>query len=148
MKIAISNLNLGQQLLYCFVLVALLSVILASCRKKELDIQQNFPFEVEVMPVPSEIALGETAELRCTILPSGDYNGTRYTIRYFQYEGKGMLRYFNDDPYLPNDRYPLPEREFRLYYTSASKETHSFTVWISDNFGNEEEISFQFNSSD
>lgn len=148
MKTLINRISLQQQVLYAFVLIALLSVILTSCRKKELDIQQDFPFEVEVMPIPSEIANGQTVELRFAIKATGNYNGAKYFIRYFQYEGTGTLRYYNNAPYLPNDLYSLPEEQFRLYYTSQSAVTQSFTVWISDNFGNAKEMSFQFNSSD
>lgn len=148
MRTLFNYINLQQQILYLFVLIALLSVILTSCRKKELDIQQNFPFEVTVMPVPGEIADGQTVELRLAIKATGNYSGAKYFIRYFQYDGTGTLRYYNNPPYLPNDLYSLPKVEFRLYYRSSSKVTQSFTVWISDNFGNEKEISFQFNSSD
>lgn len=148
MKTLFNCINLQQQILYLFVLIALLSVILTSCRKKELDIQQDFPFEVTVMPVPGEIANGQTVELRFTIKAIGNYSGAKYFIRYFQYDGTGTLQYYNNPPYLPNDLYPLPKDKFRLYYRSSSTVTQSFTVWISDNFGNEKEISFQFNSSD
>ncbi|WP_298737430.1 DUF3872 domain-containing protein [uncultured Chitinophaga sp.] len=148
MKTLFNYINLQQQILYLFVLIALLSVILTSCRKKELDIQQNFPFEVTVMPVPGEIADGQTVELRLAIKATGNYSGAKYFIRYFQYDGTGTLRYYNNPPYLPNDLYSLPKEEFRLYYRSSSKVTQTFTVWISDNFDNEKEISFQFNSSD
>jgi hypothetical protein len=45
-------------------------------------------------------------------------------------------------------QYQLPTEQFRLYYTSTSSVSQSFDVWISDSFGNEKQISFQFNSSD
>lgn len=148
MKALFNYINLQQQILYLFILIALLSVILTSCRKKELDVQQDFPFEVNVLPIPSEIANGQTVEMRFTIKTTGNYNEAKYFIRYFQYEGLGRLSYYNDAPYLPNDLYSLPEEQFRLYYKSLSAVTQNFTVWISDNFGNEKEMSFQFNSSD
>lgn len=119
-----------------------------SCEEEELNIQDNFPFEISVMPVPDEIADGQTVELRFTIEPTGNYSNTRYFIRYFQFEGQGTLQYFDDPPYLANDLYELPDLQFRLYYTSASVVSQSFDVWISDNFGNERQVSFQFNSSD
>jgi hypothetical protein len=119
-----------------------------SCEEEELNIQDNFPFEVSVMPLPDEIADGQAVELRFTIQPTGNYSNTRYFIRYFQFEGQGNLQYFDDPPYLPNDLYELPELQFRLYYTAASAVSQSFDVWISDNFGNERQVSFQFNSSD
>ena len=132
------------------VLLAVLisSFALLSCDKDELEIQNNFPFEIKVMPVPKDIANGNTVEIRFTIQPEGNYSNTQYFIRYFQFDGQGILRYYDEPPYLPNDLYQLPTEQFRLYYTSISSVSQSFEVWISDSFGNERQISFQFNSSD
>lgn len=128
--------------------VLITSVTLLSCNKNDLEIQNDFPFEVKIMPVPKDIAKGQTVEIRLTIERSGKYNNTQYFIRYFQFDGKGILQYNNDLPYQPNDLYSLPAEQFRLYYTSHSVVSQSFDVWISDNFGNEKKLSFQFNSSD
>jgi hypothetical protein len=132
------------------VLLAVLisSVTLLSCDKDELEIQNDFPFEVTVMPVPKDIANGQTVEVRLTIEQTGNYTGAQYFIRYFQFDGQGTLRYYNEPPYQPNDLYPIPTEQFRLYYTSNSTVSQSFEVWISDNFGNEKQLSFEFNSSD
>lgn len=121
---------------------------LLSCDKDELEIQNNFPFEVKVMPVPKDIDNGNTVEIRFTIQPTGNYNNTHYFIRYFQFDGQGTLRYYSEPPYQPNDLYSIPTEQFRLYYTSNSTVSQSFEVWISDNFGNEKQLSFEFNSSD
>jgi len=120
-----------------------------SCSKSdELEIQQNFPFEVKMLPVPKEISNGEAVEIRISIEPAGVYKDNRYYIRYFQFDGKGTLQYYDSEPYLPNDLYQLPKKQFRLYYTSESSTTQSFDVWISDNFGNEKNLKFQFNSTE
>src|SRR5690554_3643369 len=125
------------------------SFTLVSCSKDdELEIQNDFPFEVNVMPVPKEVADGQTVEIRITIQRTGNYTNTQYFLRYFQFDGTGTLRYYDELPYLPNDLYSLPTEQFRLYYTSTSTVSQSFEVWISDSFGNEKQISFQFNSSD
>ncbi|GAA0886483.1 DUF3872 domain-containing protein [Sphingobacterium siyangense subsp. cladoniae] len=130
-------------------LMAVFSIfLLSSCDKDDLEIQQNFPFEVNVMPVPNDVANGQTVEIRINIQPTGNYANTDYFIRYFQYDGTGTLQYYNEPPYLPNDLYQLPTKQFRLYYTSTSAVSQSFEVWISDSFGNEKQLSFQFNSSD
>lgn len=124
-------------------------VTVVSCSNDDgLEIQHNFPFEVDVMPVPKEIANGETVEIRVALKQSRNYNGTEYFIRYFQFEGEGELRYADDLPYQPNDSYALPAHQFRLYYTSESTVSQSFDIWISDNFENEEQVSFQFNNKD
>ena len=114
-------------------LIAMLCVSLFTSCKKELDIQQNFPFEVKVLPVPKSIGNTDTVEIRF--------------IRYFQYEGKGSLRTSpQGEVLLVNDIYPLATKgAFRLYYTSASETNQSFSVWISDSFGNEQKLDFEFN---
>ncbi|WP_353151517.1 DUF3872 domain-containing protein [Chryseobacterium sp.] len=121
-------------------------LFLMGCSKEVLDVQEVFPFEVKVMPVPKEIATRETVEIRFSIISSGEYSGNTYSIRYFQNDGYGTLRYLDDDPYKPNDLYPLAAKEFRLYYRSESFVPQQFDVWISDSFGNEKQLSFQFNS--
>ncbi|CAD0000921.1 DUF3872 domain-containing protein [Flavobacterium salmonis] len=134
-----------------YVMLAILtaSVSLVSCSKDdELEIQNDFPFEVKVMPIPKEVASGQTVEIRITIQRTGNYSNTQYFLRYFQFDGQGTLRYYDEPPYLPNDLYPLPVEQFRLYYTSASSVSQSIEVWISDSFGNEKQLSFQFSSSD
>lgn len=142
------NIFKNSKPLLLMIAVLMLGFILTSCQKEEIEIQDNFPFEVSVMPVPEEVADGQTVEIRFTIQPTGNYSNTRYFIRYFQFDGQGTLQYFDGPPFLPNDLYDLPELQFRLYYTSASSVSQSFEVWISDDFGNEKHLNFQFNSSD
>jgi hypothetical protein len=76
-----------------FLFVCAVSVILSSC-SDELDIQQSYPFKVETMPVPKDIVRGQTVEIRCELKAEGKFDGTIYTIRYFQHNGKGSLRRF------------------------------------------------------
>jgi len=130
----------------CLLIPVMVGLFVQSCEKDDLEIQQNFPFEVSVMPVPKEIAKDEYVEIRITILPEGNFSDTKYYLRYFQFEGTGKLQYYNAQPYFPNDTFPLYEKEFRLYYTSTSEVSQSFTVWIFDSFGNEKKIEFQFNN--
>jgi len=146
MNALFKKIRLGLLALSLAILIG--SFTLISCDKEELDIQKDFPFEVKVMPVPTDIAIGDTVEIRITVQRSGNYAGTQYFIRYFQFDGQGTLRYFDDPPYQPNDLYSLPVEQFRLYYTSQSVVSQTFDIWISDNFGNEKQVSFQFNSSD
>lgn len=127
-------------------LILLIGFVSTSCQTNDLEIQQDFPFEVQIMPVPSDIAENETIEIRLSLLTSSNFNGTTYSIRYFQYEGSGQLQYYSDPPYLPNDEYPLKLKQFRLYYTSKASESHQFSIWIKDSFGNERKIDFEFDS--
>ena len=128
-------------------LILSISFTLVSCSKDDdLEIQNDFPFEINVMPVPKDIANGQTVEIRIAIQRTEIYQHTQYYLRYFQFDGKGILRCYDDAPYLPNDLYSLPTEQFRLYYTSNSIVSQAFDVWISDSFGNEKKLSFQFNT--
>src|SRR5690554_4440954 len=139
----------GLSSIYVLLAILTASVSLVSCSKDDdLEIQNDFPFEVKVMPVPKGVADGQTVEIRITIQRNGNYQNAQYYLRYFQFDGQGTLRYYDEPPYLPNDLYSLPTEQFRLYYTSMSAVSQAFEVWISDSFGNEKKISFQFNSSD
>ena len=53
-------------------------------------------------------------EIRCELKKEGDFSGTLYTIRYFQFEGDGSLKMDNGITFLPNDRYLLENEKFRL----------------------------------
>ena len=148
--IAIFNkFRIGLLPIYVMLAILTASVTLVSCSKDDqLEIQNDFPFEVKVMPVPKDVAIGQTVEIRITVQRKGNYSNTQYLLRYFQFDGQGTLRYYDEPPYLPNDLYLLPKEQFRLYYTSSSTVSQSFEVWISDSFGNEKQISFQFNNAD
>ena len=128
-------------------LIAMLCVSLFTSCKKELDVQQNLPFEVKGLPVPKNIGKTDTVEIRCELRSSYQYDENRYFIRYFQYEGKGSLRTSpQGEALFANDVYPLASKgAFRLYYTSASEANQSLSVWISDSFGNEQKLDFEFN---
>lgn len=148
MKNIIKYIKKGLGLLMIIPVMILFELCLSSCSTEEIEIQQNFPFEIQVMPIPKDIASGETIEIRLKIIPKGNFSDTQYYLRYFQFDGKGTLQYYQDPPYLPNDAYPLIQKEFRLYYTSNSTVSQSFDVWIFDSFGNEKQISFQLNHKD
>lgn len=139
----------NRKILQWFILTLIFGVtsMLISCEQQDLDVQQDFPFEVVAMPVPKEIAKGETVEIRLQIKSTGNYEQNEYSLRYFQFDGKGVLGYLNSKPFKPNDKYRIPELEFRLYYRSESTVSQSFDVWFADSFGNEQKVSFQFNSS-
>ena len=105
--------------------VLTLAVFCLSACDRELDVQLSYPFTVETMPVQKDIIKGQTAEIRCTLKRGGEFVDTRYTIRYFQSDGKGLLKNDNGTVFKPNDRYPLTKDVFRLYYTSLSSDRKS-----------------------
>ncbi|PIF45336.1 uncharacterized protein DUF3872 [Chryseobacterium sp. 52] len=131
------------------VALGMLFFAIISC-DRELDIKTVFPFELEVMPVPKSISKGEKITIRCSIKAEGSYEGTQYYIRYFQFDGAGKLSMSNGKIFTlkPNDSYLVPTEVFLLYYESASNVTQAFDVWISDNKGHEQKVSFQFNAKD
>ena len=87
-------------------LIVAVSFTLVSC-DDDMDIQQSYPFTVEVMPVPNKVTKGQTVEIRCELKREGRFSDARYTIRYFQPDGEGKLRMDDGMVLLPNDRYPL-----------------------------------------
>ena len=126
--------------------VLTLAVFYLSACDRYLDVQQSYPFTVETMPVQKDIVKGQTAEIRCMLKWEGNFADTRYTIRYFQPDGKGTLRMDNGAVFKPNDRYPLTKDVFRLYYTSASTDRQTIDVYVEDNFGQTVKLSFNFNN--
>ena len=82
--------------------------------------QQSYDFSLQMLPVQKDIIKRAAAEIRYSLKTEGDFKDTRYTIRYFQPDGKGELRLEDGTLLVPNDRYLLMQKEFRLYYTSHS----------------------------
>lgn len=131
-----------------WLIVAVLIFTFTSC-SDDLDVQQNYPFTVEVMPHTDKIKAGETVELRFTIKPEGNYTNTLYTIRYFQYDGEGTLKLVDGPVLVNNDRVLLESKEFRLTYTAKSSGSHKLLVVVEDSFNSTPwEQTFEFNSKD
>ena len=124
-------------------LVALL--YMTACADK-LDVQQMYEFDLATLPVQTTIVKGEEAEIRCQLVRSGEYQDTKYFIRYFQPTGKGELRMENGTVLLPNDLYLLPEETFRLYYRSFGTDQQKIDIYILDSFGQVVQKSFAFNN--
>jgi hypothetical protein len=125
--------------------VAAIVLMLIAC-DEQLEVEQAYSYDLETMPVPKQIAVGETAEIRCALVKAGNYSGVSFTIRYFQPDGKGELRMDDGMLFAPNDRYPLDRTEFRLYYTSHSTDRQVIDIYIEDNFGQIVQKSFSFSN--
>ena len=129
-------------------LLMAVSFNLASC-DDTLDVQQQYPFTVEAMPVAGGITKGETVEIRLEIKAEGDFDGTVYTLRYFQPDGDGSLKMADGTVLKPNDRYLLEDAKFRLYYTSESvDEAQTIDLYFENNWGDLRMLSFDFNAED
>ena len=147
MKTIFNKISAPRAFEFLAILFAMM-LTLASC-SDDLDVQQSYPFTVEVMPFGSKIAKGETVELRFEIKPEGNYKNTLYTIRYFQYDGEGTLKLVDGPMLVNNDRVLLESKTFRLNYTASSSDAHKFLVVIEDNFGSTPwEQTFEFNGKD
>lgn len=123
--------------------LAVISLLTFAC-SDNLDINQRYGFDVEIMPVQKKIAQGETAEIRCRLVREGNYNRTEYYLRYFQSDGRGELRLDDGTVFKPNDLYPLNSEVFRLYYTSKCSDQQSIDIYIVDSFGQVIKKSFSF----
>ena len=121
---------------------------LVGCDRR-LDVRTVYPFQVTTMPIPKILTLGEEVEIRCMLAPERIVNGTRYTLRYFQYDGSGVLRIGRRGKSLtPNDRYAIAPGHFSLYYHSLASERQSLEVVIEDNHGQSQTLAFDFNSKE
>ncbi len=123
-----------------------LVLAMTSC-SDDLDVQQYYPFTVDIMPYGDKINKGETVELRFEIKPEGNYANALYTIRYFQYDGEGTLKLVDAPVPVNNDHVLLESKTFRLNYTAHNSEAHKFLVVVQDNFNSTPwEQTFEFNS--
>ena len=66
--------KLLNKVMMCATMMAAL-VGFSSC-EDDLDFQTSYPFEVEVMPVPTKVLRGQTVEIRCHLNKEGDYKNT------------------------------------------------------------------------
>ena len=99
---------------------------------------------VETMPVPKSVQFGDTIEIRCTLIREGRFEETKYSIRYFQPDGKGTLQNEQEIVFLPNDRYLIEKEAFRLYYISQSDQLQTIDITVEDNFRQRFDFSFSF----
>jgi len=125
--------------------IILIACIIVGCNDG-LTINQVYSFDLQTMPVPRRIAQGETVEIRCKIVKTGNYTGNMFYIRYFQPDGKGELKLDDGRILIPNDLYLLKKDVFRLYYTSHSAEQQVIDIYIVDSFGQTVHRSFSFSN--
>jgi len=123
--------------------LAAIVLMFVAC-EDELDVKQVYNFDLETMPVQKKIAVGQTAEIRCTLVREGEYDGVKFFIRMFQYDGTGILQTEDGTTLVPNDLYPLEKMQFRLYYTSLGSDQSNISIFIEDNFGQVVEKTFSW----
>ena len=123
--------------------LAVIMLLVFAC-SNDVDIHKVYAFDLATMPVQKKIVQGEVAEIRAQIVKEGSYEDTRFSIRYFQVDGKGELRLDNGTVLLPNDLYPLEKETFRMYYTSHCTDQQVIDVYIEDNHGQMVQKTFSF----
>lgn len=132
-----------------FLIYALCTLSLAAmacaCNDRP-DINGNYGFSVEYLPVQKKIVRGETAEIRLKLVREERWEDARYRMRYFQPDGRGVLRDEQGTVFKPNDLYDLTAEEFRLYYTSQSEDQQTIDLYFIDNFNKMVTLSFSFNN--
>lgn len=119
-------------------------MLLALACNDDMDINKVYAFDLVCMPVQKKIVQGEVAEIRCQIVKEGEYQDTKFFIRYFQPDGVGELRLDDGRVLLPNDLYPLKKETFRMYYTSHCTDQQVIDVYIEDNHGQVMQKTFSF----
>ncbi|NDV56794.1 DUF3872 domain-containing protein [Bacteroides sp. 519] len=119
-------------------------MLLALACNDDMDINKVYAFDLVCMPVQKKIVQGEVAEIRCQLVKEGDYQDTKFFIRYFQPDGVGELRLDDGRALLPNDLYPLEKETFRMYYTSHCTDQQVIDVYIEDNHGQVVQKTFSF----
>ena len=129
---------------FLFPIYTLLLFAIASACNDNLDIKQDYAYEVTYLPVQKTIKTNETVEIRLKFAKEGNYDKAQYYIRYFQPDGKGELRIDDGRLLTPNDEFPITGNNFYLYYTSRCADQQSFDVYITDNFGKMKEMTFAF----
>ena len=119
-------------------------MLLALACSDDMDINKVYAFDLVCMPVQKKIVQGEVAEIRAQIVKEGNFQDTKFYIRYFQVDGKGQLQLDNGTILLPNDLYLLDKETFRMYYTSHSTDQQVVDVYIEDNHGQVVQKTFSF----
>lgn len=114
--------------------------------KKEKVENPPLLYDLTTLQKEANTKHGFTAEQTLELVREGEFDGAVYTIRYFQFYGKGTLKLDNGLVFQPNDRYLLENEKFRLYYTSECDESQSLTITVEDNFRNSFEWETDFNN--
>lgn len=104
----------------------------------------DYSFSFTSLPVPSNILLNDTIEIKCRLEKTDERNDASYSIRYFQPAGKGFLILGNNAVLQPNELYALDDDDFRLQYVSDCEERQAIDVYILDSNGHTVQKSFSF----
>ena len=85
----------------CYIVAAL--VLVAACNDG-LDIQTKYPFTVETMPVPKELKVNETAEIRCELKREGRWSDEQSGFTVWVEDSDGQVVELEFDFNADNDK--------------------------------------------
>lgn len=131
---------------FTYILFSLSLLVIACACSDNLDVKQDYEFEVHHLPVQKRIKKGETAEIRLQLVKSGNWDDAKFYMRYYQPDGKGELKTEEGMVFVPNDLYEMGKETFRLYYTSQSEDQQVLDLYFLDDFGKMFTLSFSFNN--
>lgn len=118
----------------------ILCLLCLSCND-ELEIKQDYDFDVETEKYRSEISQDETVEFVFHLQRSGDYAQTYYFVSCFQREGSGTITDTYGNKLEMNKPYPVYTPEtFKLRYTSTCADAQKIELTFSDNFDHRKEL--------
>lgn len=131
-----------------FILPLLLAMLLGAC-SREVNVQEVYPFEVELMPYHQEATKGQAVEVRCKLTPQKLFVARKYYIRKFQRSGKGsLILNVGGVELTDNDNFDLTIGDFRLYYTPETGGQHTVELVVSDDAGQEQSLLLEFKLSE
>ena len=134
---------------------ALFAVLAFGSCNDDIDIRQDYDFNLSSWYLQKQIATGETVEIRFYLDREGDYEKAEYEIGYIQVEGKGEVTDSEGVRLVNREVRPLAEvpeldREnpvrqvFTLFYRSTSAKRSELKFFVRDNFGRESELTVTF----
>ena len=136
---------------------ALLAALAFSSCNDEVDIRQDYDFSLSSWYLQTQIATGETVEIRFYLDREGDYEKAEYEIGYIQMEGKGEVTDSEGIKLVNREVRPLAEvpgldtgnpvkQVFTLFYRSTSAKRSELKFFVRDNFGQEREMTVTFDT--
>lgn len=111
-----------------------------SCAKEELEIKQNFDYEVTMQKYRTDVEVNKPVDLVFFIKNAGKYEGVQYSVNYFLRQGSGQLYDRKNQLLGDNTPYRVQGDTLQIRYTPTSQGDHTIEVEFSDNFGLRKEI--------
>lgn len=128
--------------------------MLSSCNDR-IDVQKDYEFSLSTWYLQKTIKQDEPVEIRFTLERGGNYDGAEYSVGYIQMEGKGVVydeegtllvnreMHALDDMANVDHSHPFKD-VFTLFYRSVSDKKSELKFIVMDNFGQQTDITVNF----